>query len=90
MANGGHTVSTCNFSFLMVGVSFYYKANKETGLKTRLAALEKNNGDPGEISELIGQIEELKNIDLYPELGTEKNLNWPRIALRFLRDKFVV
>lgn len=93
MVVGGHTVhlasSTCNSSFLMVGVNFYYKTSKETELKTRLAVLEENNGDKTEISELFGQIEQLKSKDtvLYPELGTEKDLNWQRIALRFLKDK---
>lgn len=73
----------------MVGVSFYYKASKETELKTRLAVLEQNNADKAEISELFGQIEQLKSKDgvLYPELGTEKDLNWQRIALGFLKDK---
>lgn len=73
----------------MVGVSFYYKASKETELKTHLAVLEQNNADKAEISELFGQIEQLKSKDgvLYPELGTEKDLNWQRIALGFLKDK---
>lgn len=98
MADGGHTVylfsANCNSNFffhLILGVSFYYKASKETELKTRLTVLEQNNGDKTEINRLFGEIEELKTQDkdtvLYPELGTEKELNWQRIAVRFLRDR---
>ncbi|CAG9770726.1 unnamed protein product [Ceutorhynchus assimilis] len=79
---------------LLEGVSFWYKNLKKNELETQIKKLEEKKKKSGQDKVKLRELEEkfaaveASNRNLYPELGDEKCLDWSRIAMHFLDDKY--